>query len=85
MIFQQRAVEIIVSGAEEDERDELACMVDYLRRMVVTFEKHTQLPLPMHMVRSIKKYIAQDDVYIQQDDWEDDIILEEDGQLAVVF
>ncbi|PEF55705.1 hypothetical protein CON32_22905 [Bacillus cereus] len=85
MIFQQRAVEIIVSGAEENERDELACMVDYLRRMVVTFEKHTQLPLPMHMVRSIKKYIAQDDVYIQQDDWEDDIILEEDGQLAVVF
>ena len=59
MIFQQRAVEIIVSGAEEDERDELACMIDYLRRMVVTFEKHTQLPLPMHTVRSIKNILRR--------------------------
>ncbi|WP_369900868.1 pPIWI_RE module domain-containing protein [Bacillus manliponensis] len=85
MLGQQRSVEIIVSGAEEAERDELACMVDYLRRMVVTFEKHTQLPLPMHMVRSIKKYISPDEAFVQQDELEDDIILEEDGQVAAVL
>jgi len=85
MMGQQRAVEIIVSGAPEDERDELACMTDYLRRMVVTFEKHTQLPLPMHMVRSIKKYFGSDEMYVQQDELEDDIVFEEDGQLAAVF
>ncbi|HDX9578396.1 TPA: hypothetical protein ROX88_001927 [Bacillus pseudomycoides] len=53
--------------------------------MVVTLEKHTQLPLPMHMVSSIKKYLGPEEVCVQQGGLEDDMIFEENGQLTAVF
>ncbi|UOY92512.1 DUF3962 domain-containing protein [Ectobacillus sp. JY-23] len=84
-LAQQRALEIIVLGANEEERDEIARMVDYLRRMVVTYDWHVQLPFSMHMTRTIKKYIGTDDTYTLDDDLEDDLIVEIDKQVVFVL
>jgi len=81
-INRQTALEIIVLGAEEDERDKIACMADTLRRTVPTWSTHVKLPYPMHMVRSIKKYLSDDFYEISEEGLEDGMIEEEDGQIT---
>lgn len=75
-LLQQRAVEIIPLGlSDENERDEVAHMIDRLRKMNLTYEKHTEQPYPTHKVSAIRKYIEDNAAIDFVDEFEDDVIL----------
>lgn len=59
LLLQQRAVEYIPLGAEnENESDELALLADHLRRLGLTYDKHTIFPYTMRVLSSLSKYIT---------------------------
>jgi hypothetical protein len=59
LLLQQRAVEYIPLGAkDQDESDELALLADHLRRLGLTYDKHTILPYTMRILSSLSKYIT---------------------------
>lgn len=56
--LRRRNSEFIVLGAEtEEERDELVILVNQLRLFTIAYENHTINPYPIHMVKSVEKYL----------------------------
>lgn len=75
-LLQQRAVEIIPLGeSEEKTRDEIAYMIDRLRKMNLTYEKHTEQPYPIHKAMAIRKYFVENDIFDYVDEFEDDVLI----------
>ncbi len=59
LLLQQRSVEYIPLGTEnENESDELALLADHLRRLGLTYDKHTIFPYTMRVLSSLSKYIT---------------------------
>jgi hypothetical protein len=59
LLLQQRAVECIPLGPlDENERDELAYLVDQLRRVGLTFDTHTVDPYPIKVLNILSKYLT---------------------------
>ncbi|NEN84696.1 pPIWI_RE module domain-containing protein [Paenibacillus elgii] len=76
-LLQQRAVEYIPLGAkDDDELDELAVLVDHLRRLGLTYDKHTILPYTMRVLNSLSKYISGN-----EDDYEYDAEFDEEVEV----
>ncbi|MBT2285842.1 DUF3962 domain-containing protein [Paenibacillus polymyxa] len=62
LLLQQTAVEYIPLGPfSEEERDQLAILVDQLRRIGLTYDKHTKLPYTLRIVEILKKYMHHDE------------------------
>lgn len=77
LLLQQRAVEYIPLGAKnEEESDELALLADYLRRLGLTYDKHTILPYTMRVLNSLSKYITGN-----EDDYDYDAEFDEEVEL----
>jgi len=80
MLMKQNAVEIIPLGCkDENERDNIAAMIDKLRRTNITYDASTVLPFPMHQLKSLAKYwIVEEDFAETVQGFEEDVLLEED-------
>jgi len=77
LLLQQRAVEYIPLGAEnDDESDKLAVLTDHLRRLGLTYDKHTIFPYTMRVLNSLSKYI-----YGNEDDYDYDAEFDEEVEL----
>ncbi|GIO36555.1 translation initiation inhibitor [Paenibacillus antibioticophila] len=73
LMLQQRAVECIPLGPlDEVERDDLANLVDQLRRVGLTYDKHTVDPYPMRVMRILSKYLTGNEIFYE-DEFEDEI------------
>lgn len=76
-MLQQRAVEYIPLGTEnENESDELALLADHLRRLGLTYDKHTIFPYTMRVLSSLSKYITGN-----EDDYDYDAEFEEEVEV----
>ncbi len=59
MLLQQKAVEYIPLGIlDETERDDLANLVDQLRRIGLNYDKHTIYPYTMRVMNMLSKYLT---------------------------
>ncbi|KJD42905.1 pPIWI_RE module domain-containing protein [Paenibacillus terrae] len=59
MLLQQKAVEYIPLGAlGETERDDLANLADQLRRIGLTYDKHTIYPYTLRVMSMLSKYLT---------------------------
>lgn len=54
---KQKAVEVIPLGCSPDERDQIARITHELRNLNLTYEFHTILPFPLHILKTVKKYL----------------------------
>lgn len=86
-IHQQRLVEFIPLETNiEEERDQLAKMAHNLRRLNIAYSFHTVLPYPLHIIKSIKKYVMADEFFDYDTDTFEEWEYEgEDEQLAFKF
>jgi hypothetical protein len=77
-LLQQRAVEYIPLGAkDDDELDELAVLADHLRRLGLTYDKHTILPYTVRILDSLSKYITgNEDDYDYDAEFDDEILVD---------
>ncbi|WP_196427559.1 pPIWI_RE module domain-containing protein [Paenibacillus macerans] len=85
LMLQQRAVECIPLGPLDDgERDKLANSVDQLRRVGLTFDKHTIEPYPMKVMKLISKYLMGSEVFYD-DEFVDEVeMIEEEAEKSEV-
>ncbi|BCG58110.1 pPIWI_RE module domain-containing protein [Paenibacillus sp. URB8-2] len=59
MLLQQKAVEYIPLGAQDEAaRDDLANLVDQLRRIGLNYDKHTIYPYTMRVMNILSKYLT---------------------------
>jgi hypothetical protein len=77
-LLQQRAVEYIPLGiSDEDERDNLAILVDHLRRLGVTYDKHTVFPYTMRILNSLLKYVTgNEDDYDYDAEFDEEVLMD---------
>ncbi|MGI2295683.1 pPIWI_RE module domain-containing protein [Paenibacillus sp. GXUN7292] len=82
-LLQQRAVEYIPLGAkDEEEMDELAILADHLRRIGLTYDKHTILPYTMRVLNSLSKYISgNEDGYDYDAEFDEEVEVELEEEL----
>ncbi|QCT01586.1 hypothetical protein E6C60_0865 [Paenibacillus algicola] len=85
-LLQQKAVEYIPLGAkDDDELDELAVLADHLRRVGLTYDKHTILPYTMRVLNSLSKYITgHEDRYDYVADFDDEVLVDVEEDLIEV-
>lgn len=89
-IRHQRLVEIIPLGTgDEKERDQLAKLGHNLRKLNIAYSFHTNLPYPLDIMKSLKKYIADftEDGTLNNDPdaFEEWVYVGEDEQLVFLF
>lgn len=84
-LLQQRAVEYIPLGAmDEDERDNLAILVDHLRRLGVTYDKHTVFPYTMRVLSSLLKYVTgNEDDYDYDAEFDEEVQVDLEGEMTI--
>lgn len=59
LLLQQKAVEYIPLGElDEMERDDLANLVDQLRRVGLNYDKHTIYPYGIRITKILSKYLT---------------------------
>ncbi|MFS0555060.1 pPIWI_RE module domain-containing protein [Brevibacillus sp. 179-C9.3 HS] len=86
LLLQQRAVEYIPLGAKDkNEMDDLAILADHLRRLGLTYDKHTILPHTMRVLNSLSKYITgNEDDYDYDAEFDEEVEVEsEEGMVEV--
>ncbi|GED30282.1 DUF3962 domain-containing protein [Brevibacillus centrosporus] len=86
LLLQQRAVEYIPLGAKDkNEMDDLAILADHLRRLGLTYDKHTILPHTMRVLNSLSKYITgNEDNYDYDAEFDEEVEVEsEEGMVEV--
>ena len=50
--------EVNIIGCNDDnEKDKIAIMTQELRRMNISYDKHTSLPLPLYTIKRLSEYI----------------------------
>ncbi|GIO70269.1 pPIWI_RE module domain-containing protein [Paenibacillus cookii] len=78
LLLQQRAVECIPLGPlDENERDDLAYLVDQLRRVGLTFDTHTVDPYPIKVLNILSKYLTGNEEFFD-DGFDDEVEVEEE-------
>ncbi|GAA0404179.1 pPIWI_RE module domain-containing protein [Paenibacillus motobuensis] len=84
-LLQQRAVEYIPLGAkDEDEMDELAIFVDHLRRIGLTYDKHTIFPYTTRVLNSLSKYITgNEDDYDVDAEFDEEVEVELEEKITI--
>lgn len=84
--LHQRLVELIPLGTEDvQEREELAVIVEQLREFIIAYNFHTVYPYPLHMLRSIRKYMNLSGSGYYDSEFDERIIENEDSQLEYNF
>lgn len=85
LLLQQRAVECIPLGPlDEHERDDLAYLVDQLRRVGLTFDTHTVDPYPIKVMNILSKYLTGKEEFYD-DSFDDEVeVVEEFDETPVV-
>lgn len=89
-IRHQRLVELIPLGTgDEKERDQLAKLAHNMRKLNIAYSFHTNLPYPLDIMKSLKKYITdftEDDTLNNDPDaFEEWVYVGEDEQLVFLF
>lgn len=83
LLLQQRAVEYIPLGKLNDlERDNLANLVDQLRRVGLNYDKHTIYPYGMRITKILSKYLSGEERYYDSEFDEDVEVMEEAGEMV---
>ncbi|EAO7496436.1 DUF3893 domain-containing protein, partial [Salmonella enterica] len=85
LLLQQRAVEYFPLGAKtEEEKDSLATLADHLRRLGLTYDKHTIFPYTMRVLNSLSKYITgNEDDYDYDAEFEEEVLVELSENLSM--
>ncbi|MBG9795968.1 hypothetical protein ABD76_27445 [Paenibacillus dendritiformis] len=85
LLLQQRAVECIPLGPlDENERDELANLVDQLRRVGLTFDTHTVDPYPIKVLHILSKYLTGNEEFFDDGFDEEVEVVEESDEIPVM-
>jgi len=53
----------IIGCNDENEKDKIAIMTQELRRMNISYDKHTSLPLPLYTIKRLSEYIIAEKKY----------------------
>ncbi|MFC0215221.1 pPIWI_RE module domain-containing protein [Paenibacillus chartarius] len=86
-LLQQRAVEYIPLGAtDEEEMDNLAILADHLRRLGLTYDKHTIFPYTMRILNSLSKYITgNEDDYDYDAEFDEEVVVDIREDLSLQY
>ncbi|KFM99255.1 DUF3962 domain-containing protein [Bacillus clarus] len=86
-LLQQNILEIIILGAQKEERDDIARMVHYMCKMSMRLEKSNLTPYSMQMIKLIKTYITDFELreYKDSEDELDEDIMTVESEKTIVF
>ncbi|MEH0004512.1 DUF3962 domain-containing protein [Bacillus cytotoxicus] len=73
---EQRILEIVVLGAKQEERDQIAKIITYMCKMSIIPGERPFIPFSMQMVKLIKKYITDIDLWQSSDELDTDWLIE---------